>query len=666
VQELLQELRSPRCQNHGYACLREAYSILLVPPTNAMPSEPTPSPDSAPPDRYCDLVMKGGITSGVVYPLAILELARSYRFKNIGGTSAGAIAGVVTAAAEYRRRHGSSAGFDALRALPEQLGAPVGDRSRLLSLFQPDASTQRLFRALLAALNKPTTGQRWLGVLIGLVSAYASVAMAGAAAGALLAWLLVPRFHARTLIVMLLLAAIGALAAVVLSVYRDITHGLVPNGYGLCHGGPGAPGAPPALAPWLHELIQITAGRDPHDDPPLTFEDLWNAPGFPPPWLQGVVRSPVRSINLQVFTTNLTHGRPYHLPMDDASSRLFFKARELEKYFPAEVVQHMVKNSQPYRAVSPTDPDPSKVDAELRELPGGQLPIVVAARLSLSFPVLISALPLWAIDHDRARARGERAIRRCWFSDGGICSNFPIHLFDGFVPMWPTFGISLGSKRGAHTTTTWLPRLHEEGRDDQWNGFDDKPDAIGRLGGFVASIVSAAQNWNDATGTRMPGVRDRVVQIRLTDDQGGLNLNMPEPLIKELAGYGRDAGVALTDKFLGVDAADMQAGTARGWREHRWVRFNVLLVALRERIRALRIAADLAQHAAPLRAQIDAARAAPPLAGDGERALSAEQSDALQRLLDAVEQLESAFGAAATAQPYEPSPLPSIRVRSPL
>ena len=41
----------------------------------------------APEDRYCDLVMKGGITSGVVYPLAIWTLAKHYRFKNIGGTS---------------------------------------------------------------------------------------------------------------------------------------------------------------------------------------------------------------------------------------------------------------------------------------------------------------------------------------------------------------------------------------------------------------------------------------------------------------------------------------------------------------------------------------------------------------------------------------------------
>ena len=33
----------------------------------------------ASPARECDIVMKGGITSGVVYPLAVCELAGVYR-----------------------------------------------------------------------------------------------------------------------------------------------------------------------------------------------------------------------------------------------------------------------------------------------------------------------------------------------------------------------------------------------------------------------------------------------------------------------------------------------------------------------------------------------------------------------------------------------------------
>jgi predicted acylesterase/phospholipase RssA len=49
------------------------------------------------PRRFCDIVMKGGITSGVVYPLAIAILAEDFIFKNVGGTSAGAIAAAAAA-----------------------------------------------------------------------------------------------------------------------------------------------------------------------------------------------------------------------------------------------------------------------------------------------------------------------------------------------------------------------------------------------------------------------------------------------------------------------------------------------------------------------------------------------------------------------------------------
>ncbi len=45
----------------------------------------------------CDLVMKGGITSGIVYPPALDELQKMYSFNSIGGTSAGAIAAAAAA-----------------------------------------------------------------------------------------------------------------------------------------------------------------------------------------------------------------------------------------------------------------------------------------------------------------------------------------------------------------------------------------------------------------------------------------------------------------------------------------------------------------------------------------------------------------------------------------
>src|SRR5205807_7291191 len=46
-----------------------------------VPETPFPKQDLPP----CDLVMKGGITSGVVYPAAVIELARKYKFRRIGG-----------------------------------------------------------------------------------------------------------------------------------------------------------------------------------------------------------------------------------------------------------------------------------------------------------------------------------------------------------------------------------------------------------------------------------------------------------------------------------------------------------------------------------------------------------------------------------------------------
>src|SRR2546430_11474928 len=72
--------------------------------------------------RNCDIVMKGGITSGVVYPCALEELSHVYHFRNIGGTSAGAIAAAAAAAAELGRGK-KDAGFERLKTLPDHLSS---------------------------------------------------------------------------------------------------------------------------------------------------------------------------------------------------------------------------------------------------------------------------------------------------------------------------------------------------------------------------------------------------------------------------------------------------------------------------------------------------------------------------------------------------------------
>jgi Patatin-like phospholipase len=105
----------------------------------------TPEQFAHPTDE-CDVITKGGITSGVVYPLAVCELAQRYRLRNVGGTSAGAIAAVLAAAAELGR-DAPGGGFTKLAELPQFLP------KNLLSLFQPNRATRPAFEVLLAWLG---------------------------------------------------------------------------------------------------------------------------------------------------------------------------------------------------------------------------------------------------------------------------------------------------------------------------------------------------------------------------------------------------------------------------------------------------------------------------------------------------------------------------------
>ena len=118
-----------------------------------------------------------------------------------------------------------------------------------------------------------------------------------------------------------------------------------------------------------------------------------------------------------------------------------------------------------HRARQSPDSDPPAKLAELmhlRELPRAQdFPILLAARMSLSFPLLFAAVPLWAIDY--GWPRGQRTFRRCMFADGGISSNFPIHLFDGLLPLWPTFGIELEAKLPGYDNMIYLPQSCRDG-----------------------------------------------------------------------------------------------------------------------------------------------------------------------------------------------------------
>ena len=124
--------------------------------------------------RFCDVVMKGGITSGVVYPLAVAELATEYRFKNIGGASAGAIAAGIAAAAELARDDG---GFVRMAAIPDEIS------HNLLSLFQPHPPLRPLFEMLLATLGRRSPMAKAESVIMAMVRGYSLTLLVGALPG---------------------------------------------------------------------------------------------------------------------------------------------------------------------------------------------------------------------------------------------------------------------------------------------------------------------------------------------------------------------------------------------------------------------------------------------------------------------------------------------------
>lgn len=535
---------------------------------------------AARPPEECDLIMKGGVTSGIVYPPAVLELKDRYRFRSIGGASAGAIAAAVTAAAEYGREGG---GFERLRRASGELA----QEGFLKRLFQPAPALRPLFAVALDLAeqwprrDKRTSRPAWRALRALAAALWRNdrgAVLGGAGLAALLAgglgWLharaarpeWLGRVLAAAVVIGLALVVVGGLAGGLRHLYRIATTGLPQNFHGLCPGlGQGA------LTNWLDGEIQKIAGL-PVDGRALTFGDLRE-----------------REIDLQMVTSNLAHHRPYLLPFDQGI--FIFREEDCARLFPPRIVRQLVTEAPPSRSFA---------------LPEGhhflprrdRLPVIVATRLSLSFPILISAVPLYTISDAalRRKRRGEALVidpdrgdlQRNWFSDGGISSNFPIHFFDRWLPSRPTFGITLASlPEDAFTTaaadelmpaylslgadeedeageeakellrSVYLPRANSQVR-PEWVPLESLP-------AFVYAIFATAQNFRDTTQAALPSYRERVVQIRLSDREGGLNLTMGREIIERVVDKGQRAGAALREFRF---------------ERHWWVRFRVLMSQL--------------------------------------------------------------------------------------
>ncbi len=518
--------------------------------------EPAESPtDYSQAKLVCDVVMKGGISSGLIYPTAVCRLAREYRFRCVGGTSAGAIAAAATAAAEYGRMKGQGQSFRGLETLPKFLGEKPerGVGSRMFGLFQPQPETERLFKTLVAGIRgKPrirriavaAVGNYWLHALLGGGAVLLLAVLLASVGGSVRSGFTV----ASSWVPWLLLTVVGGLTGISLGVARDIRNRVPANDYGLSTG----MGGPEALTPWLHKLLQDLSGKP--DDKPLTFGDLWGDDASR------------KEIDLQMLTTCLTQGRPYRLPFTDEEADLFFfRCKDLERLFPDPVVKWMVGNRRP--CVNRSE--------DLIPFPRGRdLPVIVATRLSLSFPFLISAVPLRGID--QSRSDGDSTPEVCWFSDGGISSNFPVHFFDAPLPGWPTFAINLRYFEKKPEKRVVMPRDNDDGTADAFHHFEEK-----KLAGFARAIFDAMQNWQDNAQAKMPGFRDRIAHIGLAAGEGGLNIDMTQDEVTEIARIGAEAGDLLAERFA------LGSREKLNWENHRWVRFRSAMASLEKLLERL-------------------------------------------------------------------------------
>ena len=554
---------------------------------------PSPVPE-------CDVIMKGGITSGVIYPTALDEIASRYRIRGIGGASAGAIGAAAGAAAELGR---SSGGFERLRGLPGQLG-----EGTLATLFQAQPTTKPLLHMMLVATGSDRPGPKrtgarkilanlWAAVrafpvasIVGVLPGLALV-IVGVLSGEAVGWLLA--------LAGVLLALIGCAVAVGLRLFQKLTGDVPRNLFGICRG-LGQDGDRPGFTDWLGDAIDDLAGLSP-DDRPLTFGHLWTG---------GTEISSAmpatRQIDLRMITTCLSEGRPYEMPWD--ARRFFFDPGTWRTLFPPRVVDALEKAPP----AIPTEGDEAewrweeqvaaRHDPPLRRLPDPvHLPVIVATRMSLSFPLLISAVPLWAIDRRHPESvEASRAFReskspaapppvsglrftREWFTDGGFCSNFPVHLFDAALASRPTFAINLGRFPGDRKPDQDQTRNVEWAKTNRHgllpSVINIPEEGVAAVGAFASAALNTARGWQDGSHLDHPGFRDRIVRVLQTKTEGGMNLYMETETIDGLAERGRAAASVMIRQFNEPRYPESDP-TATGWDNHRWVRYRALLSVL--------------------------------------------------------------------------------------
>ena len=322
---------------------------------------------------------------------------------------------------------------------------------------------------------------------------------------------------------------------------------------------------PQDLTDWLYCVYNQIAGLPP--DEPLTFRHL---------------EQTGKGVELCIVTSNLSHGRPYILPKD--FGEFVWNEKDFQLLFPPQIIKHLKENEDKRPKV--TLPEhyfffPKRED----------IPVLVAVRLSVSFPLLVSAVPLYTRSSDNDTEK----LQVNWFSDGGLCSNLPLQFFDQWLPTYPTLGINLTSlRRIDYSNSTQLSVLPT----NQWEQVNQQqktasqgqkpsthidkdlqvylpkaddlyePEWVGQtsLFTFLQALMATGLYHRDLSHLEMPSCRERVAQIRMKPEEAGLYLDMSPETIQNMEEKGQLAGKLLVERF--------------NFTHYEWIRLQVLMALL--------------------------------------------------------------------------------------
>lgn len=127
--------------------------------------------------------------------------------------------------------------------------------------------------------------------------------------------------------------------------------------------------------------------------------------------------------------------------------------------------------------------------------------------------------------------------------------------------------------------------------------------------------------------------------------------------------YGAEAGKILCDRFVPDSEGDHPS---EAWREHLWVRFQVLLAGLSDLLDNFNAASTSQGHTLDTNRLLkNTTKEQPIKSKTDDRRLSDSQLEELRNLVERIAALEDSLSSRHEV-PHSPQPVPELRLRPPL